>query len=247
MTRFGSQAFAIFLIGGYNMLANKVKSVTDESEAMLERTDGLGDSWDELTPTGKQKVSLTQDGALFDTTANRIHDLLNGQRKTSRVVCHGVEGNTIGQAATGLAGVFGMIYTKVLELDGLVKANVRYTVSGEQDEGKILHAHTQDTAAGNTEGSSVDNAASSANGGAGYVQVSQLTLGGYDDAVLKIRDSADDIVFADLITFTAVTVEPAAERLTVAGTVDRYLASSLAFSGSGSSPSITWMAMFARG
>jgi hypothetical protein len=48
------------------------------------------------------------------------------------------------------------------------------------------------------------------------------------------------------LSFTAVTSAPTAERVTVAGTVERYVASSYAFTGSGAAQSVTYLAAFVR-
>jgi hypothetical protein len=74
--------------------------------------------------------------------------------------------------------------------------------------------------------------ANSLNGGVGYQSVSALT--GLTGFVGKIRDSADNVTYADLITFANVTAAPAAERLTVSGTVDRYLSFDGNVTGTGS-------------
>lgn len=86
--------------------------------------------------------------------------------------------------------------------------------------------------------------ANSVNGGAGYQLVPALA--GFTGFVGKIRDSADDITYGDLLTFTNVTASPAAERLTnVADTVvDRYLCYTGTVTGAGS---ITAPAAFSRG
>jgi hypothetical protein len=90
---------------------------------------------------------------------------------------------------------------------------------------------------------SVNNTASSANGGMGNLHVTANTL----DAActIKIQDSADDATFADLITFSAVSSSTAtSEQKAVTGTVAQYLratASSAATSGS-----ITFHVAFAR-
>lgn len=87
--------------------------------------------------------------------------------------------------------------------------------------------------------------ASTNNGGVGYQQVSQYA--GITGFIGKIRSSADNITYADLITFANVTGAPpdatAAQRLTVAGTIARWLAYTGTFTGSGS---ITPFAGFKR-
>jgi len=69
-------------------------------------------------------------------------------------------------------------------------------------------------------------------GGVGYQVVSALS--GFTGFVGKIRSSPDDVTYVDLITFTNVTAAPASERLTVAGTIDRYLSFNGDVTGAGS-------------
>lgn len=77
---------------------------------------------------------------------------------------------------------------------------------------------------------------STVNGGVGYLQVSDFA--GYSGVVVKIRSSADDSTYADLITFTSVTSAPgtatASQRVSVSGTVDEYLCCTGTGTGSGS-------------
>lgn len=58
-------------------------------------------------------------------------------------------------------------------------------------------------------------------GGVGYQIVSAFS--GFTGFVGKLRDSADDVTYADLITFANVTAGQNAQRVEVAGVVDRYL------------------------
>lgn len=84
--------------------------------------------------------------------------------------------------------------------------------------------------AGGTGGSFVRS--NSPNGGVGYLEVSALS--GFTGFIGKIRDSADDVTYADLLTFSNVTAWPAAERVTVGGVVDRFLSFNGDVTGSGS-------------
>lgn len=83
------------------------------------------------------------------------------------------------------------------------------------------------------------------NGGSGYLQMTQLTLGTFTDALVTVRHSDDDAVYADLVAFTARTVF-GAERVTVAGAVRRYLAQNIDFRGAGSGGSATYLVGFSR-
>jgi len=91
--------------------------------------------------------------------------------------------------------------------------------------------------------SSVDNSASSANGGAGTLHVPTNTVGG--NTTIKIQHSANDSTWADLISFTVVgSSAKTSEIKAVSGTVNRYLRATA--STAGSSGSITFMVAFAR-
>jgi hypothetical protein len=71
-----------------------------------------------------------------------------------------------------------------------------------------------------TNGASVDNAASSANGALAHLHITVSDGGTW---AFKVQDSADDAAWADLITFSSDGSAVAGERGDVAGTVDRYL------------------------
>ena len=91
--------------------------------------------------------------------------------------------------------------------------------------------------------SSVDNAASSANGGAAILHVPTNTVNG--NTTIKVQHSANDASWADLISFTAVgSSAKTSEIKAVSGTVNRYLR--VTASTAGSSGSITFMVAAAR-
>ncbi len=91
--------------------------------------------------------------------------------------------------------------------------------------------------------SSVDNSASSANGGAGTLHVPTNTVGG--NTTIKIQHSANDATWADLISFTVVgSSAKTSEIKAVSGTVNRYLRATA--STAGSSGAITFMVAFSR-
>lgn len=89
---------------------------------------------------------------------------------------------------------------------------------------------------------------STKNGGAAYLAVSALALGGYTNLDVRVQHSADHSTWADLSAFTVVTAAPAAERKVVsaATTVNRYLAAIWSFTGAGSGPSATFVVGFHR-
>jgi len=68
-------------------------------------------------------------------------------------------------------------------------------------------------------------------GGVGYLHVTAFS--GFTGVLPSIMHSSDDTTYASLIAFTNVTAITK-ERLTVSGTVDRYLSSKVDVTGSGS-------------
>jgi hypothetical protein len=94
-------------------------------------------------------------------------------------------------------------------------------------------------------GSSVDNAASTTNGGIAMLHVPANTRNG--NITIKVQHSSDNSTFADLATFSVVSSATAtSERISIASgtTVNRYLRTS--FTVAGSTGSATIACAFAR-
>lgn len=94
-----------------------------------------------------------------------------------------------------------------------------------------------------TNGSSLDNSASSVLGGAAHLHVTAYS--GLTNAVVKVQHSTDNFgaSIVDLVTFSTVT-GITSQRSTVTGTVNRYLRYTVDVTGTGS---ITFAVAFARG
>jgi hypothetical protein len=239
MSVYGPDDVAFLLVDGYSLLGFTTE-LADSKEAITDPTHTFGDTWHEHTPVGVSRGELSQAG-FFDDEAAGIHAALVEQGGTSRIVTYGVESNTVGKRSISFAGAFSAKYTRIAKLDALHRANVEYRVSGAVDEGRILHALGARTSDGNSEGAdSVDNSASSAGGGVAYLHV--VAYSGFTDVVFKVRHSADDVTYADLVTFATVT-GTTAERATTAVTVNRHLAVDWNVTGSGS---VTFMVGFKR-
>lgn len=245
--RFNSSNIAFLLIDGYSVLG-VTTDLTEDYTAKTEETTPLGSADETHAFTGLLSSKMSQSG-FFDDAAGSSNDALVAGNGSSRVVCYGVEGNIIGKNFVGFAGALQTNYKRLQKVGALHKASADYVGSGQKNEGKILHAHgAETTATGNTQASSVDNAASSATGAVGYLEVSALTLGGYTNAIVTLQDSADNITFADISggAFTAKTAAPAAQRLVIAGTIRRYVACRWAYTGAGTGESVTFMAGIVR-
>ncbi|HXG71685.1 MAG TPA: hypothetical protein VNJ04_13845 [Gemmatimonadaceae bacterium] len=249
MANYGPTSVPFFLVGGRDLLASIVFDFEDGIEADTEESHGLGGTgWKEHKATGIRKAMLSQRG-FFDDAVDGVNAALNGAQMTAQVITYGVSGGAIGAKLIGLSGAFASTYVRALSRTGIHKANATYTVTGVKEEGRLLHGKTAEAGATwNTDATPADDGVSSSNaGGSAYLQVPALTLGGYTSATVKIRHSSDNVTFVDLGTFAVVTAKPTAQRITVPGTVFRYLSSSGAWNGAGAGQSITPVVGFARG
>ncbi len=246
MARYGSDDVAFLLVDGYSLLGYSTE-LDFKREALTAETTVLGVADETHAALGRNRADLTQAG-FYDDAADASNAALVGLAGTARVVSFGFEGNTVGKKFTGGQGLQAE-YDRVVDLGDFHKANAAYKMTGAVDEGVILHELSAETAtSGDTEGAESvhDVAAQTTAGGVAYLQVPALTLGGWTSVTIKVRDSADDITYADLVTFANVTAAPAKERQTVAGNIDQYLAHSWVFNGAGAAKSITYMVGFAR-
>ena len=125
----------------------------------------------------------------------------------------------------------------------VVGANAEFQATSGVDHGVILSSGAAVTSTSN--GTAVDNSASSANGGVAYLSVPTNTRNG--NITIKVQQSADNSTFTDLVTFTAVTsTQKTSERVEVAAgtSVARYLR--VSYTVAGSTGSATPTVAFAR-
>lgn len=219
-----------FLVDGFDLLANKLKGATWEDEALQEETTGLGDEWEEHSPVGKRRATLTQVGAFFDDATNAIHDAMKASVPASpndpvRIISVGVLSDAIGSKCVGFEGAYSRVYKLIAAPQGaeLQKADVEYTITGAADAGVVLQPLEQKTADWDTESTPVDLLTGpTSNGLTAYMQVKEVS--GFTNFVGTVRDSPDDITYGDLVAFPDNVVAPYGARVTVAGAVERYLA-----------------------
>jgi hypothetical protein len=237
----GSASVPFLFVDAYDILDHSVLSVDGpEVEPVLERTDGLGQSSEAHTPVGLRKGRLSFDGYFDDGDLGTLAALI-APGGVSRLVTTGVAGNTFGAPVSIMTGAFAGKVRRGPKRGEITKAGGDLVTSGTVHLGAILlHPLTTRSSTGDTQGAdSVDNGASSAAGAVAALHVKACA--GVTNVVVKVRHSADDTTYADLITFTAVTpwtpptVPPAvaAQLASVAGTVNRHLAVSYTFTGAG--------------
>ena len=245
MTRYGSPDVGFILQGGRSLLADLTEHSIDR-EAITEDTTVLGLADEEHSSVGIKKAEVKQSG-LFDDGTDRINDALVGL--TEEIACVGDAGNALPAAGVarpfvGIKGQIQVNYNRIASRGEFHKAEASYKANGIVEEGVLLHPHVAETSdPGDTESNAHDNAASSAAGGAAYLQCSALALGGYTNLQVTIRDSGDDITFADHGdgAFAALTAAPSAQRIPLTGTIRRYTAIDWDWVGAGAAQTATFM------
>lgn len=120
--------------------------------------------------------------------------------------------------------------------DGTVELATGRQGSGAAAGGIVLKDHAAETSTGNFTG--IDAGALTSLGAVGHLHVTAFNG---TDATIKITDSVDEGVYADLITFTQAT-DVTSERVAATGTVNRWTRVELA----GTFTSITFTVGFAR-
>lgn len=180
------------------------------------------------------KITL---GGLFDGGTNAADQLAATMRAnaistgTDVIVTHAPEGNQFGKRAMIAQGVL-----TSYELSGAVadvnEAKYELQTDGGLDSGLILAAATSVSTATTTNGTAVDNTASSATGAVAVLHVTANANAGA--TTFKVQHSVDNSVWVDLITFTSVSASTTSfQRGTATGTVNRYLRAQATTAGAG--------------
>jgi hypothetical protein len=152
------------------------------------------------------------------------------------------EGNSVGAGAIVLVAD-DTSYEVSSAIADIVQASAEFQSTDAVEHGKILSSGSAISTTGN--GTGVDNALATTNGGAGFLSVPVNTRNG--NITVKIQHSADDSTFADLVTFTVVSsTAKTSERVEVASgtTVNRYLR--VNYTVAGSTGSATPVVAFTR-
>jgi hypothetical protein len=220
-------------------LSTYLKSAGVSREADTAETSTLGDT-DKKFVAGLKSGSFPLEGFL-DPAVGAVEALLRAQLGNQIVALYLPQGDALGN--------FGHAALATLKSDevgtdigdaGTVAAELEAT--DEVDRISDLHPLGAENATGN--GTGVDNGASTANGGAGFLIVTANDRNG--TTVVKVQHSSDGSTWVDLVTFTTVNAAtvPVGERIQVAGTVNRHLRVTRTIGGS--TGSITFLAAFGR-
>ena len=182
---------------------------------------------------------------LFDGDANAIDEVLTGILGSSTDVNFTIAAD--GGMTLGARCISGQSIETKYDLKSpvadVVTASADFQVDAEASRGVIL-APLSSVSATST-GTSVDNGASTTNGGVAVLHVTANTRNG--TIIVKVQHSSDNSTFADLVTFaTVATTTKTSEYVSVAlgTTVNRYLR--VSYTVAGSTGSATVAATFGR-
>lgn len=218
MARRGSDKVNTFLLGGYNLLGT-LTSFNDTREAILERSDTLGDTFEEHLPVGVRRAELTQEGFYDDDQVNGHYAITTGPG-VSRILVYGWDGTATGAFFTGWASAVEVTYTEAAARNELHKARASYRTAGPVEVGRVIHSYANPAATGKS--NVLDNGASST-GLAAYFAYNATV--GEMNVRLRHSASAGATVGAILFTFTktdATAAVAGADRQVTTAAVERY-------------------------
>jgi len=206
-----------FYIGGYN-LSGDVSSVDTVSarRATVDTPVIEKSAMVRLPAMGDGEISFT---SWFDDGTDLSHTALKSLVTTDREVlyCRGTDASS----PTAMLVAKQINYDFSRGTDKSLSASIQCLSNGTALEwGQLFAAEATQSSAGST--ASKDDSASSANGLAAVLQIVSINTG---TPTFKIQDSPNDSDWTDLVSFSAVAngAEPASERVSVTGTVNRYL------------------------
>lgn|SRR3990167_3251298 len=206
-------------VGGYDLSGDAgainscaspraVLDVTGINKSAMERVNGLGDG-------------MLEFAVWFNDAALAAHPALSSLPTADRIALY-AQGGAIGDVAAGLVGKQ-INYDWNRGADGSLAGTVQIQGSaGVGLEWMVMLSAGIDVAASSGTVASKDDAASTPSGLAAILEVFDIDSG---TPTVVIEDSPDNAIWTTLVSFAAVAdgAEPTAQRVTVAGTVDRYL------------------------
>lgn len=187
---------------------------------------------------GMKDATFSVEG-YYDATAGAVDEVMSGILGAETIWTAIFAADAVGARGYGAASIGTTVETGA-EIGGAVTISAESQATTGPSAITVLAPLDARTANGNA--TQVDNGASSANGLAGFLQVTAKS--GTVSLVAKVQHSSDASTWADLVTFTTVTTANTAQRIAVTGTVNRYLRALWTISGS--SPSATFHIAAAR-
>lgn len=220
------------LIGGRSVLAAPLTEIGETRQRLVEQIDGLGDADDKWGDVGQVAFELTQTG-FYDSGTGTLHAAL--EAADPQVLLYAPVGNVIGRDLVAFSGVR-TTYDRLPARGQFHKARATYKPAAGPEGISLTHISAElvaRTVLGPTNLATTDNLAATTLGGAVYLGVSNLVLDGGTSLTVLIHHSTDNFAANDVLlaTFANVAAHPAAERVEVAGTIQRYTRTRYVFNG----------------
>ena len=191
--------------------------------------------------TGHVSAALPLTGGGYDPATDKNADATWAQMREAtqgRPYAFLPQGDVVGRIAH--CGVIKPTSPQIVAAgDDIVRLPVGYLHTERYDLCRVLRALA---AGGTSPGSSVDNSAGTADGGAAYLLCTAIS-GAAAKLTVTVEDSADELDWDPLVSMTALTAV-GSEVKTVAGAVGQYLRVSWTLTGT--DPSATWFLAFGR-
>lgn len=195
--------------------------------------------------SAKTYIAGEKDGTVslagfFDATADGVLQPLLGGADMDLVI--GIDGLDTGDKATFLQGFINN-YSVSSPVGDIVATSIDVQPDEGMWNGTVLTASAFTTTA--AQGSAQDNASSTSNGCGAFVIVTSVS-GTSPTGDIKIQHSADNVTYADLITFTQATAATSEVKYVDSGTtINRYIRVYNTIGGS-STPTINAIVGFGR-
>lgn len=216
--RRGSDKVAFFLLGGRDLLGT-LTEFEDTHEGIIERTDTLGDTFEEYSPVGIRRAEITQSG-FFDDHATLGHGPITTGPGQSRQLIYGIGGTATGAEFIGYSGAMEVNFGLQAERGALHKARASYKSDGPFAQGKVVATYKAPGATGKS--ALLDLAASSTGLSAWFAW--NATVG---ETNVRLQHSASNGATAGVTLFTFTKTDATnsfgAERQTTTGVVQRYV------------------------
>lgn len=226
------------LVNQYDLSAYFSESSTSQSAETGETTTYGSTAKSYVVGLTDSTMSLK---GFFDGAVGAVDEIIAAALQTdAENITVAPEGLSAGSRVTTFTSIL-TSYEVTAPVADVVSCSLEGQTTDRMDRGISLYALTATSATGSS--TAVDNTVSTSNGGAGTIHVTANTRNG--SSTIKIQHSADNSTWVDLITFTAVgSTTTTSERISVTGTVNRYLRVNHTIAGS--TGAITYHASFAR-
>jgi hypothetical protein len=218
------------LVGKYDLSAYFNEMSSSQSIETAETTTFGSSAKTYITGLNDGTISFS---GLFDGSANAVAAVFEDiiANDSTPVITISYDGGLVLGGSCVLAQGKQTAYDITVPVSDVVALSGEFQVTGGLRNGIILAGAVSATTT--TNGTSVDNTASTALGATSNLHVTANTMN--NSTVIKVQHSADNSTWADLITFTSVgATTTTSQTATATGTVNRYLRYQVTPAGTGS-------------